>query len=258
MISPSSVTSDGFDHRTWTGTKKSVADLLRQGRKMHVKEADFPFIDVAAHVLVGLIGRAPGDRVRLRPGRHRGRSGRCAGQTPIWNRRPASCSALARRAIADGTTLADSGRGEPAEPDRIAVIDVRSRFFCRDDRYLTVHGWKFFLTVDAEIRIDSIHDSLCNQQQGQGIHTPDEAGSRQGTALPSRRRSRDTAHVPSGRVSSALGVRSGRQGRDKVTGNDRSADNPCHIRPHGVHEQEVVGIRLLAFDLGDAGRHRHR
>ena len=44
---------------------------------------------------------------------------------------------------------------------------------------------------------------------------------------------------------------------DQDAGRDSRADNAGHVRPHGVHEEEVTGIILLADLLGNAGGHGH-
>lgn len=44
---------------------------------------------------------------------------------------------------------------------------------------------------------------------------------------------------------------------DQDTGRNRGTDNAGHVGAHGMHEQVVGGVVLLADLLADAGRHRH-
>ena len=44
---------------------------------------------------------------------------------------------------------------------------------------------------------------------------------------------------------------------DQDTSSNGRADNTGHVGAHGVHQQEVAGVVLLAHHLGHAGRHRH-
>ncbi len=48
-----------------------------------------------------------------------------------------------------------------------------------------------------------------------------------------------------------------KHGNQEARGNGR-ADDAGDVRAHGVHEQEVRRVRLLALDLGHARRHGHR
>ena len=45
--------------------------------------------------------------------------------------------------------------------------------------------------------------------------------------------------------------------RQQEAGRDGGADDAGHVGAHGVHQQEVGGVLLLAHHLGHAGRHRH-
>ena len=44
---------------------------------------------------------------------------------------------------------------------------------------------------------------------------------------------------------------------DQDTGSNRRTDNACHVGAHGVHQQVVAGVVLLADLLGNTGGHRH-
>ena len=47
------------------------------------------------------------------------------------------------------------------------------------------------------------------------------------------------------------------QSIEQYTGGYGRTDNTGNIRAHSVHQQEVMGIRLLTDFVGDTRRHRH-
>lgn len=42
-----------------------------------------------------------------------------------------------------------------------------------------------------------------------------------------------------------------------VSGGNRRADYARNVRPHGMHEEEVLRVVLGAFELGNTGSHRN-
>jgi len=109
-------------------SQEPVADLLRERRKVHVEKARLAGVDRGTEMLVRLVGRPPGDRfgqgefaVKRLPGRGTGHHTDLERASRLVLRLRALCQ---RRRNGFGS----AGRGEPAEANRVVVVDQCGRF----------------------------------------------------------------------------------------------------------------------------------
>ena len=104
-----------FDDGPMERTEEAVTDGLGQQREVHVEEADFPGVDLAAEFGVGLIGSAKGDGMSGGEGAVEGGSGGRAGKDADFEGAAGGVLGFGLLGEGEGDEFGGSGGGESGE-----------------------------------------------------------------------------------------------------------------------------------------------